>query len=223
MSVTMTRFETPEEWRMARKSHIGGSDAACILGLNPWKSNTELWEEKRGIRGPENLDDNPLVLYGKRAEEHQRELFRLDYPELTVLYEPDNMWYNTKYPWAHASLDGWLVRRKSPHRGVEMGILEIKTATISGQAQKAKWADGIPQNYYVQILHYLMVTEAEFAILRAQLKYEIPDKERFAHIQHYRIERKDVEDDIAYLIEKEREFSETLSQPTPPARILPEI
>lgn len=223
MGVTMTKFETPEEWRMARQSHIGGSDAACILGLNPWKSNTELWEEKKGIRQPDSLEDNPLVLYGKRAEEYQRELFRLDYPELAVMYEPDNMWYNTKYPWAHASLDGWLLRWTAPERNQELGILEIKTATISGAAQKAKWADGIPQSYYVQILHYLMVTEAKFAILRAQLKYEIPDKERFAHIQHYRIERSEVEDDIAYLIEKEREFAESLKTSTPPARILPEI
>lgn len=224
MGVTMTRFETAEEWLMARRTHIGGSDAACILGLNPWKSNTELWEEKKGIREPKSLDDNPLVLYGKRAEDHLRELFRWDYPELAVIYEPDNMWYNTKYPWAHASLDGWLIRNRNPvTRYEEHGILEIKTATISGAAQKAKWADGIPQSYYVQILHYLMVTEFDFAILKAQLKYEVPDKEVFAKIMHYRIERSEVEDDIAYLIEKEREFAEQLLEPTPPARILPEI
>lgn len=218
MGVTMTRFETPEEWRMARQSHIGGSDAACILGLNPWKSNTELWEEKKGIRQPDSLEDNPLVLYGKRAEEHQRELFRLDYPELAVMYDPDNMWHNTNYPWAHASLDGWLVDERG-----RKGILEIKTATISSTAQKAKWREGIPDNYYVQILHYLMVTEFDFAIVKAQLKYELPDEELYIQTKHYRIERSEVEDDIAYLIEKEREFSEQLLQPTPPARILPEI
>lgn len=218
MPVTMTKFATPEEWRVARRSHIGGSDAACILGLNPWKSNTELWEEKKGLREPQNLDDNPLVLYGKRAEEHLRELFRCDYPELAVIYEPDNMWYNTKYPWAHASLDGWLVDERK-----RKGILEIKTATISGAAQNAKWREGIPDNYYAQILHYLMVTEFDFAIVKAQLKYNLPAEELYIKTKHYRIERAAVQEDIAYLIEKEREFSEQLLQPIPPARILPEI
>lgn len=218
MSVSMTRFETPEEWLMARSSHIGGSDAACILGLNPWKSNIDLWEEKKKIKMPENLLDNPLVLYGKRAEDHLRELFRWDYPEFTVAYEPDNMWYNTEYPWAHASLDGWLVDERG-----RKGILEIKTATISGPAQKAKWKEGIPDNYYVQILHYLMVTKFEYAILKAQLKYEKPDEELFIQTKHYRIERSEVEEDIEYLIQKEKEFAAQLLNSTPPARILPEI
>ena len=42
MSVEMKTFETREEWLKAR-TLIGGSDAACILGKNPWKSNVELW------------------------------------------------------------------------------------------------------------------------------------------------------------------------------------
>lgn len=220
MSAEMITFYTQEEWLLARQNYIGGSDASCILGLNPWKSNIQLWEEKKGIRTPENLDDNPLVLYGRRAEEHLRELFRWDYPQYayTVRYKKNNMWFNRKYPWAHASLDGWLVDERG-----RRGILEIKTATISGPAQKAKWREGIPDNYYVQILHYLMVTEFDFAILKAQLKYELPDEELYIQTKHYRIERTAVQEDIDYLIEKEREFAEILKTSTPPARILPEI
>ena len=40
-----------EEWLQARRRGIGGSDAAAVLGLSPWKSNVRLWEEKTGLLG----------------------------------------------------------------------------------------------------------------------------------------------------------------------------
>ena len=35
-----------EEWLEERKAGIGGSDAATILGLNPYSDNIKLWEIK---------------------------------------------------------------------------------------------------------------------------------------------------------------------------------
>lgn len=214
----MVTYANREEWLLARQGYIGGSDAACIIGANPWKNNVTLWEEKRRLRIADDISDNPLVLYGIRAEEHLRELFRWDYPNMAVFYEENNLWWNDRYPFAHASLDGWLKDERGRY-----GILEIKTATISGPAQKAKWKDGIPQNYYIQLLHYLMVTEFDFAILKAQLKYELPDEELYIQTKHYRVERSVVEEDIQYLAEKEMEFAECLQNDTPPALLLPEI
>lgn len=105
-----------------------------------------------------------------------------------------------------------------------MGILEIKTATISSKAQKEKWqGDHIPQNYFVQIIHYFLVTEAKFAYLKAQLKYELDGEEPFLHTKHYRIDRDDVLDDIAYLEKKEREFDAIVKKKERPHTILPEI
>ena len=46
---------TREEWLEARKNGIGGSDAATILGLNPYKTTIELWEEKTGKREAEDI------------------------------------------------------------------------------------------------------------------------------------------------------------------------
>ncbi len=37
-----------EEWLATRKQGIGGSDAAAAVGLNPYKSQLELWLEKTG-------------------------------------------------------------------------------------------------------------------------------------------------------------------------------
>ena len=49
-------------------------------------------------------------------------------------------------------------------------MLEIKTVEILQGSQRVKWEGRIPDNYYCQVLHYLAVTEYEFAVLKAQLK-----------------------------------------------------
>ena len=64
---------------------------------------------------------------------------------------------NEKYQWAHASLDGELTDQDG-----RKGILEIKTTNILQSMQREKWRDQIPDNYYIQVLHYLLVTEYEF-------------------------------------------------------------
>ena len=43
--ITRIQFDSMEEWLVNRKG-IGGSDASAILGLNPYKTNQELWMEK---------------------------------------------------------------------------------------------------------------------------------------------------------------------------------
>ena len=217
MSVDVRSFKTREEWLDARTSCIGGSDAACIIGLNPWKSNVRLWEEKTGRKEPDDLEENKLVIYGREAEAPLRELFKLDFPEYKVHYIENNMWTNSEYPWAHASLDGWLEDKDG-----KFGILEIKTTTISSAAQSAKWHDKIPDNYFCQLLHYFAVTGMNFAILKGQLKYEV-DTEPSLSVRHYRIDREDVEADIAYLMEKEADFYERIKNGTPPPLILPTI
>ena len=94
-----------------RKNHIGGSDAAACVGLNPYKDNVQLWEEKVGLVLPEDISDKDYVQYGTEAEKYLRALFILDHPEYKVSYDENNMFINSKYPWMHASLDGdfWTV------------------------------------------------------------------------------------------------------------------
>ena len=215
--IHITSYKTRQEWLAARTSYIGGSDAACILGLNPWKSNSQLWAEKTGQAKPKDLADNPLVKYGTQAEDPLRQLFRLDFPDMLLEYIPDNMVTNDAYPFAHASLDGWMTDPDG-----RKGVLEIKTATISNRAQADKWKDAIPDNYYVQVLHYLMVTGFDFAIVKAQLKHEAAPMP-WTTTRPYRIDRADVEQEIAYLAQKEAEFAHNIKTKTPPATILPEI
>lgn len=210
-------FASREEWLQARNNRIGGSDAAAIIGLNPYMSNVDLWEIKTGRKQQEDISEKSYVKYGTEAEKHLRELFKLDYPEYTVFYKENNMFLNDAYPWAHASLDGWLKDRDG-----HTGIWECKTTNILNSHQKEKWDNRIPDNYYCQILHYLMVTEFQFAVLKAQLKYDYGD-DVMCVTKHYRIDRVEAEQDIRYLAEKEQEFWKYVKEDRKPTLLLPRI
>ena len=215
--MTLQTYGSREEWLKGRQGRIGGSDAAATVGANPYMTNVELWEIKTGRRQQADISNNPLVWYGTHAEDHLRELFRLDFPDYEVYYKENNLWTNDKYPFAHASLDGWLKDDKGRN-----GILEIKTATITSAVQRAKWKDGIPQNYYCQVLWYMMVTEFDFAILKAQLKTEWPGQLPSLRTEHYLIERSEVQDDIEYLREAAERFWSYVKKDKRPPLILPE-
>ena len=202
------------DWLEHRSGRIGGSDASCIVGMNPYKSNVELWEEKTGKKQADDISDKPYVRYGTEAEEHLRALFALDFPQYKVSYDENNMWVNDKYPFAHASLDAWLEDEDG-----RKGILEIKTTNILQSMQKEKWNHRIPDNYYLQVLHYLMVTEFDFVVLKAQLKSEFAG-DIVLSTKHYFIERSDVEEDIEILEKAEKSFYDMIKKNIRPNLIL---
>lgn len=206
-----------DEWLRARLNGIGGSDAGTALGKNKYKNNVELWREKTGQLIPEDISDKPAVKYGKLAEEHIRELFRLDHPEYTVDYHEFYMYVNDDHPFIFATLDGELTDEKG-----RRGILEIKTCTIQNSNQWTEWEDKIPDTYYAQILHQLAATGWEFAVLTAYIRY-YRDGVMRAAVRHYFIERGEVESDIEWLIGKEKKFWESVTKNKEPSLILPEI
>ena len=216
MAVTMKVMKDRVEW-LKNRSRIGGSNASAIVGMNPYMTNTDLFMIKTGQKQQEDISEKPYVKYGTEAEQHLRLLFALDFPQYQVDYVENNMFFNSKYPFAHASLDGWLTDQDG-----RKGILEIKTTEILQSMQREKWKNQIPDNYYIQVLHYLMVTEFEFVVLKAQLKSifnEIP----YLQTRHYHIERSEVEDDINFLINEERKFWTNIQNGKKPNLILPEI
>lgn len=217
IKVKFDKFDTRDEWLQARAKRIGGSDAAAVVGKSPFITNERLWEIKTGLREQEDISAEEAVIYGTNAEEHLRELFKLDFPDYYVGYDPNNMITNSDYPFAHASLDGLLVKDR------RYGVLEIKTAFVNSRMQAELWKDKIPDYYYCQVLHYLMVTGFDFAILKAQLKHQIADEMPYLETKHYYIDRAEVENDIRYLAQKEREFWWHVENNKRPAVILPEI
>lgn len=212
--LTIIVCESRGDWLRQRSSRIGGSDAAAVLGKSPWKTNQRLWEEKTGRVEPEDIGDKPYVQYGHDAEPYIRALYALDHPDEEVGYIEDNLFLSASRPWAHASLDGWIKDADG-----RMGVLEIKTTTVLSSMSGEHWRGQIPDTYYCQVLHYLMVTGWSFAELRAHLKYS----DGYTAVRTYHIERADVEGDIRYLSDREQEFYKCIKEDRQPSLVLPEI
>jgi putative phage-type endonuclease len=215
--VEMTILKSREEWLINRRKGLGGSDCSAVIGLNPYKSNVDLWRLKTGRTEQEDISDKPYVQYGNKAERHLRELFKLDYPQFDVDYVENNSFYNPKYPFARASLDGWMTDDSG-----RKGVLEIKTSEISSASQRLKWKDRIPDNYFCQVLFYMAVIEADFAVLKAQIKTVIDGDVRL-ETKHYKIERADVQEDIDYLMNACKDFWQYVKDDKEPPLILPKI
>ena len=212
------KIDNRADWLKARRNQgIGGSEAGCVLGVNKYKSNVDLWKEKTGRAEPQDLANNSAVQFGKFAEPLLRELFKQDYSDYTVSYHEFWLYCNNTYPFIFATLDGELIAPDGSR-----GILEIKTTTIQNKMQWDEWENKIPDSYYAQVLHQLAATGWDFVILKAYIRYHVDGEVRVS-IRHYRINRKDVQGDIDYLIEKERIFWKQVCRDKQPNLLLPTI
>ncbi len=209
--------KTRTEWLKARQTGIGGSDAGCVAGVNRYKSPRQLWREKTGRELPEDISDKPAVQFGKRAEPLLRGLFALTHPEYQVTYHPFRMYGSPDKPFIFATLDGELTDADG-----RRGILEIKTTCIRNHTQWREWDDRIPDSYYAQILHQLLATGWDFAILYAHIRYMKNGAARQT-LRTYSIDRADASEDIRWLLEQETAFWKQVQDDTPPPDILPEI
>lgn len=131
------------EWHDWRRGVLGASDAGTILGVNPFKTARQLWEEKCGLAEPE--PENDAMRRGTRLEPLARSAFELE----TGYDMPPACCYAKEYPFIGASLDGY----------AGAFILEIKCgASIYAKMAASK---PIPEYYQAQIQQQLMVTGAE--------------------------------------------------------------
>lgn len=191
--MTVEQMADRAAWLKQRRNGIGGSDAASIVGLNPWKSAFRLWLEKTGQAEPEDLSDNEYVYWGTVLEEVvAQEFTRRTGKEVRRrgLLQHDTI------PYLLASVDRMVV-------GENAG-LECKTA--NGFAAKRWDGDEIPDAYYVQCQHYMAVTGAEKWYIAALI-----GGNRFVWKEIPRNE-----EDIAALLEAEKNFWALVESKTMP-------
>lgn len=146
--MTVEEMQDRSKWLDMRKAGIGGSEAAAIVGLNPWKSAFQLWMEKTGQVEPEDLSDNEYVYWGNVLEQAVADRFC----ELTgKKVQRRGMLQDDEYPYMLASVDRMVV-------GENAG-LECKTTNAFNSKV---WADDeLPDSYYIQCQWYMMVTGCE--------------------------------------------------------------
>lgn len=216
MSLELLQIEhNSPEWLSFRRTGIGGSDAAAILGKSHFKTNVKVWEEKTGLIEPDDISDKEQVKYGKAVEDLLLQMFALDNPEYEVISNKKIVY---RRGFMFASLDGELVEKATG----ELGIYEGKTAEIHKKIELEKWNKRVPDYYYVQILHYLIVTGRSFVVLKVQLKL-LYTEEKTTMTKQYRFNRKDLLNDLAYLYRKEAAFWDSVIAGVKPPRILPEF
>ena len=91
----------------------------------------------------------------------------------------------------------------------EKWVLEIKTREIKTEEDKEEWEGHIPQNYFLQVMHYLSVCDDfKGAYLVAKLKWTnfetgLPMKEE---IRYYKFEREKYVEDIEKVNKKAIDF-----------------
>ena len=190
-----------EDWLAVRKQGIGSSDAAAAVGLNPYKSQLELWLEKTGrdtsLPKLDPLDEDspaywgnilePIVAthYSRRSGHRVRRIN-------AVLQHPD-----PQMDWMLANIDREVIGAP------EVQILECKTAGINGARL---WKEGVPEYVQLQVMHQLAVTGKQAADVAVLLGGQ--------HLEVHRIERD--ESMIARLIDLERLFWDYVVSDTPP-------
>ena len=171
-----------EEWLAWRRTGIGGSDAAAVIGLNPFRSRIEVYADKMGMM-PEKEDTESMRL-GRDLEDYVAQRFC----EATGKKVRRNnfMWCHDEHRCMIADVDREII-------GENAG-LECKTTQAWGG--KVIMKGEIPLTYYVQCMHYMAVMGYD----RVYLAVLIFGKGFF----HFTIERD--EDEIAALVASEAAF-----------------
>ena len=199
LKLVKTHNLTRELWLDVRKQGIGSSDAAAAVGLNPYKSQLELWLEKTSqdanLPKPDPLDETSPLYWGTLLEP----IVAAHYTKRTgnrvrrinaVLQHPEA-------PWMLANLDREVV-------GIpDVQILECKTAGMNGARL---WKDGVPEYIQLQVMHQLAVTGKQTADVAVLICGQ--------ELQIHRIQRDETM--IRQLMDLERQFWDWVETRTAP-------
>ncbi len=170
----MKAMEDKSKWLEERKTGIGGSDIAAILGLSPWKTQLDVWLDKTG-QAEDTLGDAEAVRWGTLLED----VVAREYAERTertvqrvrrILRHPAN-------EWAIGNIDRAIVAPGSRVRVADDGgtllgadgLLEVKTVSAykAGEWGRDGDDDAVPVYHQAQCMWYLGITGLQWADVAA--------------------------------------------------------
>ena len=209
-------FKTEEEWLIARRSYITGSDAAGILGHSPYKSALELYLEKTGqtpFRETPSEKRLESMEWGKILEEPVVKKYEEKTKRKCIDPGRFTLHYNSSKSIAAVTLDriveplvNALAPEDEPYIGKGMGALECKS---SGAWAADQWEDNPPLHHVIQLQHALMVMNFQWGSLAAIIGG-----------QQFSFRCRDIPASPAFLAtlwEYEQEFMENVKRRKPPA------
>lgn len=187
-------YANDDDWHTLREKRIGGSDVGAILGVNPYKSIIDIYIDK--TEGS-TFKGNNATHWGHMLESTIIKEFASRHKELQVFDAPFSIVDN----FLIANLDAVLRDKENGN----FGVLEIKTTSLWN---KKEWEeDTIPQSYYAQVQHYLMLSGYKFAYVAVLIGGQ--------EYKEFKVERS--EEDIALIREKATEFyKENILKQIPP-------
>lgn len=197
-----------KEQKLARRSGIGGSDAAAILGLSTFATPLDIFLEKTSKEEPADDEMTEAQYWGHIHEENvaQEWAKRMTAEGRRVVVQPAaTSMTHPEHEFIRGNIDRWAIVD-----GAREG-LEVKTAN---EFVKHLWgdeeSDKLPDYYLIQVLHYMLVTGLQrwhVAVLIGGNKF-----------RKYVVERD--EQLIAHLLDAELRFwNEHVLAGVPPAAI----
>ena len=201
-------FMQDDKWREGRKHSIGASDAAAVMGISPWKTEAQLWDEKANGK---TLDfHNADTVRGHRSENHILELYGIETGRKIFSGERIMLMSNHNR-FMSCTLDG--IDFTDENNPV---IIEVKSVKFS----HGEWSDDkIPDYYFTQLLHQLAVTGWNEAILL--VRFTRNEGWESASERLYHVKRENVQDQIDKLVRKESKFwnEYVVNKKRPPCRM----
>jgi len=140
------------EWLDIRRKGIGGSDAAAICGVNPWRGPLSVYLSKIG-EAPD-ADANEAMEWGTELEDTIAKVFSRRTQQ--KVKRCNMILQRNDYDFMLANVDRFTLDDEEG----EWGVLEVKNV---GEYRREDWADGaVPEYYEIQGQHYMAVTGANY-------------------------------------------------------------
>lgn len=140
------------EWLQARRKGIGGSDAAAICGVNPWRGPLSVYLSKIG-EAPD-AGANEAMEWGTELEDTIAKVFSRRTQQ--KVKRCNMILQHNDYDFMLANVDRFTLDAEEG----EWGVLEVKNV---GEYRREDWADGaVPEYYEIQGQHYMAVTGANY-------------------------------------------------------------
>ena len=138
-----------DEWLEFRKTGVGASDLAAIIGISPFKKAIDVYNEKLNLAPPQFMSNAMLRgnVYEGEARDKHNQVHNCNFQPLVVQHEEFDFFY--------ASLDGY---DESSNQ-----ILEIKVPTSQTLMSKVSCGN-IPDYYESQIQWQMFISGAVSAV-----------------------------------------------------------
>lgn len=171
-----------------RSHFIGGSDAAAVMGLSPYTTPVELWQEKTGRKRKDPVDPMraKILARGHKLEPFIREMAidKLRERGLKVeLVACNERYRDDEFPFLSCEIDfelrltgeivigGQLLNLKREH-------INVDAKSVTGFARK-KWGmedtEDVPIEYACQFQHGLMITDRNLCLVAALRSFDDVD------------------------------------------------